>query len=179
MVSKTAETEPCREVAEQIQEARVEVGLTQSELADRLGMTQQNISEIERGDRSVGIELLRRISRALGKRLEIKFKPGQPAAVQSSEEIRQRLQSQSDLFQEYGIEKLILFGSAAQGELTPDSDIDLVVFSDEISSYWELTQLRQKFENILGRNVDLATRQMVEHIWEEEIEEEGVELRAA
>jgi len=165
-------------VADQIRKIRRETGLTQDQLADRLGTTQQNISEIEAGERSVGVGLLHRISRALGRRLEIAFKPAGDSAVQSSEEIQRRLRSQPELFQEYGIEKLILFGSAAKGELTPDSDIDMIVFSDKINSYWKLTELRLRLEEIIGCSVDLATPKMVEHIWEEEIENQGVEFCA-
>jgi predicted nucleotidyltransferase/Zn-dependent peptidase ImmA (M78 family)/transcriptional regulator with XRE-family HTH domain len=99
--------------------------------------------------------------------------------VQSCEEIIQRIQQHGDLFEQYDIDKFVLFGSAVQGELSSDSDIDMVVFAENITGYWSLTELRLKLEEILGREVDLATKPMVEHLWDKEIRQQGVELRAA
>ena len=102
----------------------------------------------------------------------------EPPPVTSTSEIIERIKKEQELFSEYKINKFILFGSALRDELTPESDIDMVVFADELKGYWKLTELRLKLEDILGRKVDLATPVMVEHIWDEEIKDRGVELRA-
>ena len=53
--------------------ARNEQNLTQSELAERTGIRQSNISRIEKGQALPSISTLCKIARGLGKRLQIKF----------------------------------------------------------------------------------------------------------
>ena len=45
--------------------ARAKEGLTQRELAQRLGLPQRHISEMERGKRSIGKEMAKRLAKAL------------------------------------------------------------------------------------------------------------------
>ena len=53
--------------------ARSEHKLTQSELAQRTGIRQSNISRIEKGQAMPSIATLCKIAHGLGKKLEIKF----------------------------------------------------------------------------------------------------------
>lgn len=53
--------------------ARNEQHLTQSELAERTGICQSNISRIEKGQSLPSIATLNKIAHGLGKELEIKF----------------------------------------------------------------------------------------------------------
>ena len=53
--------------------ARNEQNLTQSELAERTGIRQSNISRIEKGQALPSILTLSKIAHALGKELQIKF----------------------------------------------------------------------------------------------------------
>lgn len=53
--------------------ARSEQKLTQSELAQRTGIRQSNISRIEEGQAMPSIATLCKIAHGLGKKLEIKF----------------------------------------------------------------------------------------------------------
>lgn len=53
--------------------ARNEEQLTQSELAERTGLRQSNISRIEKGQSMPSIVTLAKIAQGLGKRLEIRF----------------------------------------------------------------------------------------------------------
>lgn len=56
-----------------ILKARNEQNLTQSELAERTGIRQSNISRIEKGQALPSISTLCKIARGLGKQLQIKF----------------------------------------------------------------------------------------------------------
>ena len=56
-----------------ILKARNEQNLTQSELAERTGICQSNISRIEKGQALPSISTLCKIAHGLGKRLQIKF----------------------------------------------------------------------------------------------------------
>ena len=53
-------------IGAQIRYYREQCGMTQTELARAIGCTQQNISGIEKGNRSVNPDMLRPILQALG-----------------------------------------------------------------------------------------------------------------
>ncbi len=56
-----------------LKSARAALGLTQQELAERVGVTRQTIVAIERGDYNPTIRLCTEICRALGKTLDDLF----------------------------------------------------------------------------------------------------------
>lgn len=60
----------------------------------------------------------------------------------------------------YGVRELSPFGSAARGELRPDSDIDLLVVFDERVRVGLLLlgRLQQELAKAFGRSVDLVPR---------------------
>lgn len=53
-------------VAEKIKSAREKAGLTQAQLAEKIGTTPQNISQYERGIRNPKYDTLEKIARAVG-----------------------------------------------------------------------------------------------------------------
>ncbi len=64
------------------------------------------------------------------------------------------------LCKKYGIKKLSLFGSAARNEMTPESDVDLMVEFDikKAPPLWDLPNIQSDFSAILGnRRVDLVS----------------------
>lgn len=58
-------------MAELFYAARTGAGLTQTELARRMGTTQPTIAKIEGGGRVPTIDMLDRLARAVGQRLEV------------------------------------------------------------------------------------------------------------
>lgn len=50
---------------------------------------------------------------------------------------------------------VVLFGSAVQGKLRPDSDIDLAFLSDLTFSEYDIFMSARELSDILGRDVDL------------------------
>ncbi len=64
----------------------------------------------------------------------------------------------------YHIRRLSLFGSAARGELRPDSDIDLLVEFERgnAPSLWKVTDLQDEFSRLFeGRPVDVASPEIL------------------
>lgn len=59
------------ELAQTVYHARKTAGLTQTELARRMGTTQSAIAAIESGARTPTVDLLERLARACGQRLTI------------------------------------------------------------------------------------------------------------
>jgi HTH-type transcriptional regulator/antitoxin HipB len=68
------------ELAERVRDAREHVGLTQAELAARIGSTQPAVARLEAGGSIPSIATLRRIATALGFELVVELRPRRVAA---------------------------------------------------------------------------------------------------
>ena len=62
------------ELVHQIISTRIAAGLTQKELAEKIGTQQSNISRIEKGNYNPSIEMLKRIANATGTKLHVAFR---------------------------------------------------------------------------------------------------------
>lgn len=60
-------------IMEAIMKARIETGLTQKELSEKTGISQADISRLERGTANPSIKTLQRIATALDRKLSIQF----------------------------------------------------------------------------------------------------------
>jgi predicted nucleotidyltransferase/DNA-binding transcriptional ArsR family regulator len=70
------------------------------------------------------------------------------------------------LCRKFGISHLALFGSAARSEMTPESDIDLLVefAPDSKVSLFEIPAIQEAFSAAFGgRKVDIATTEVLEN----------------
>ncbi len=63
--------QPVYEIKEQLIRIRIEQGLSQADLAKKVGTQQSAISRLESGDYNPSIELLSKIAQALGKEVHI------------------------------------------------------------------------------------------------------------
>ncbi|HAM88676.1 MAG: Helix-turn-helix domain protein [Candidatus Falkowbacteria bacterium GW2011_GWC2_38_22] len=63
------------ELIHQLIEKRIKAGLTQTELAQKIGTKQSAISRLERGDYNPSVAFLRKVAEALGSELRISL-PG-------------------------------------------------------------------------------------------------------
>jgi predicted nucleotidyltransferase len=77
----------------------------------------------------------------------------------SSEEARARREALLDkgalVFERYRIERVFIFGSLARGTSRADSDIDLLVFPLDQTSYWDF---RRDLQEVLEYEIDLYTQ---------------------
>lgn len=62
------------------------------------------------------------------------------------------------LYEKEGINYVGLFGSAARGEETSNSDVDVLVDFDRPKTLFDLADIQFHLERSLGRKVDLVTR---------------------
>jgi ribosome-binding protein aMBF1 (putative translation factor) len=70
---------PTREVAKQVIQLRTRAGISQEELARRVGTSKSAIARLESGRHQTTVETLRRVAEALGARLVIEFDaPSEP-----------------------------------------------------------------------------------------------------
>lgn len=62
-----------------------------------------------------------------------------------------------DIAFNYGVERIILFGSYATGHAKVNSDIDLRIDKGRIRDYIELSNFSLELEQKLNKNVDILT----------------------
>ncbi len=64
------------------------------------------------------------------------------------------------LCRRFGVRELCVFGSAARGELAPESDLDLLVSfdADRAVGFLMLARLQRELQELFGRNVDLVPK---------------------
>lgn len=69
------------------------------------------------------------------------------------------------LCRRYGVKRLGVFGSAARGETTGSSDVDLLVeFGNKAqTSLFDMVRLKEDLSRLFGRKVDLATPAILEN----------------
>ncbi len=70
----------------------------------------------------------------------------------------------ADFCRRCNIRSLSLFGSAVRGDFRQDSDVDVLVEFAEGADVglFEIVSMEAELEGIIGRNVDLVTRNAVE-----------------
>ena len=65
-------------------DARVKQNITQKELSERTGITQADISRIERGTRNPSLAMMKRIAAGLGMQLKLEFIPLPIASIETT-----------------------------------------------------------------------------------------------
>lgn len=123
-----------------VRRAREDAGLSQRALATLSGVRQPNLAAIESGTRIPSDELLSRILRAA------RLRPSVPLEL-FAERIR-------ELAPDFGVRDIRVFGSAAAGTDTAESDVDLLVQVDDDVDYLTLAAFRQAVADLIGFSVD-------------------------
>ncbi|MDR0593693.1 MAG: nucleotidyltransferase domain-containing protein [Bifidobacteriaceae bacterium] len=77
---------------------------------------------------------------------------------------------------ERGFSRLAVFGSLARGQAGTDSDVDLLAQPPEGATIGDLLDLKQVFEQILGRRVDLVTHGALKPGLDDDIRHQAVPL---
>ncbi len=67
--------QPEMDITRAILDARINAGMTQIELSEKSGISQADISRLEKGTRNPSIALLKRLAEALNSTLKIEFVP--------------------------------------------------------------------------------------------------------
>ena len=67
------ELQPEMDITRAILNARINAGMTQMELSEKSGISQADISRLEKGTRNPSIALLKRLAEALDSTLKIEF----------------------------------------------------------------------------------------------------------
>lgn len=80
--------------------------------------------------------------------------------IYTIEEIKRRIEP---VAKEYGVKSVYLFGSYARGEATEESDVDLLVDTPETQGLFEFYNMKDRFFEALGTDVDVVTARGLEN----------------
>lgn len=92
------------------------------------------------------------------------------------EDILARIEGAAPELKAHAVKELWLFGSAAREELNAGSDVDILVEFVAPVSLFESARLRRRLESLLGRSVDLVTRDALKPQLREQILREAVRV---
>lgn len=119
-----------------IHAARLDAELTQAQLAQRAGLSQSILVQLEFGTRAVPDELLERVLRAAD------YRPSLPLTMQADEIIA--------CAGSHGLSNPHVFGSSVRGEDDFDSDIDLLVTPSTGTDLFDLALFVDDVERLIG-----------------------------
>ena len=71
--------QPEMDITRALMDARINANMTQEELSRKSGISQADISRLERGNRNPSLSFLKRLAEAMGTELRIEFVPKQKA----------------------------------------------------------------------------------------------------
>jgi predicted nucleotidyltransferase/DNA-binding XRE family transcriptional regulator len=123
--------------------ARQATGLTQAELAARVGVAAPNIAGYEAGKRQLSDSLFERIMRA--------------ARPLPSELLKANVEQVRQIAYRHGATRISVFGSVARGHDRFDSDIDLLVELRPGTDLFDLYEMAEEIERLLNTHVDVVS----------------------
>lgn len=92
------------------------------------------------------------------------------------EEILRTVQNRREGIRDLGVRRLALFGSAARGEATSDSDLDFLVEFQGPATFDRLVELQFLLEDLFNRPIDLVTAASIREPLRHRIEREAIDL---
>ena len=98
------------------------------------------------------------------------YNPSMPEEIQK---IKERI---LPILKEAGVLRSSIFGSVVRGEARPDSDVDILVELPKDKSMFDLIELEEKLESILGKKVDVITYRSVHHLLRDIIFKEQIRI---
>ena len=145
-----------------IRDARQRAGLTQTELARAAGTSQPTLAAYESGAKSPSVRTLDRIIRATGATLDVTIREAPAAQGRLLTDLRARAQEIRAAARRRRIRNVRVFGSAARGDETGRSDVDLIVDFDAARyGVLPLAGFGRDVRTIIGRDVDVTTVEML------------------
>lgn len=93
-----------------------------------------------------------------------------------SEQIEPLREKIIDILRQNGVKRASFFGSIVRGEMTEDSDVDLLVEFEGRRSLLDLAHLKNELEDAMERRVDLLTYKSLNPLLKERILAEQVPI---
>jgi uncharacterized protein len=139
-----------------IADARRAAGLSQSALADAIFLDRTAVSKIESGQRHVSSMELASIAKSLSRPIQSFFDEKAPVGDPLSL-VRRKRTAILRIARKHGARSIRVFGSAARGEATQESDIDFLVEMEPGRGLFAQAAMLLELQDLLGRDVDVVT----------------------
>ena len=142
-----------------VRTARQRAGPSQTELAQRAGVTQSVISAYESGARQPSLPTLARLVAATGSDIEVRVCFSHDVRAFDGALARRALERRREilaLLASHGLTNPCLFGSVVRGDDKPGSDIDLLVDVASNVDLLGLARCQARLESLLKAPVDLV-----------------------
>lgn len=164
-----------------LRDARVQAGLSQTELARRAGVAQSVISTYESAKREPGLRMLTKLVNATGYDMAIELVPlSEDGAVlpdtPAGRLLRGRRSAVIATAARRGASNIRVFGSVARGDDGQESDIDLLVDLEDGVGLVALAGLQRELGELLGVPVDVVPAATLKPAMREAILAEAVSL---
>ena len=130
--------------------------MSQSALARAVSVDRTAISKIESDQRQVSSLELASIAQTLGRPIQTFFAETAPLR-DPLRVVRSKRAAVLRIAQKHGARSIRIFGSAARGDATPDSDIDFLVEMEPNRGLFEQAAMMLELQDLLGRDVDVVT----------------------
>ena len=143
---------------ELVRTSRTRRNYSQRELAERAGVPQSTVSKIESGRQQPSVAMLTRLVAAAGFRIRADLVND----IRPSRLLERHRETVLKVLADYPVREAWVFGSAARGDDTPDSDIDLLVDLDSGATFADYVGLSDDLMEALGCPVDVVTTKELE-----------------
>ena len=90
--------------------------------------------------------------------------------------VRRILANRTELVDKFHVESLAVFGSVARGTAGQESDLDLLVDYERTPGLFSFLELKKFLEDLVGRPVDLVTRNGLKRQLRERILQEAIRV---
>ena len=150
------------DAAEIIRQTRSRAGMTQAQLAEAAGTSQPAIAAYESGSKSPSVRTLDRIVRTARGTLRVTLGRAPRAQGDLLSELRAQRRRIEAAAVRNRVRNVRIFGSAARGEETAQSDVDLLVDVDIARhGVLPLVAFARDVRGIIGRDVDATTVELL------------------
>ncbi|MEI7478751.1 MAG: helix-turn-helix domain-containing protein [Actinomycetes bacterium] len=164
-----------------LRSAREQAGLSQSALAERVGIAQSVISAYERGHREPSFRTLERLVAGTGHELQVEISTASPELkvlplTTTGHLLRRTRRTILLLAAARGAFNVRVFGSVARGDDGELSDVDFLVDLSDGTSLLDLIGLERELGELLGRDVDVIPSDSLKPRVRDQIMSESVQL---
>lgn len=126
-----------RQLSVLVKKMRAYAGLSQRQLSSKIGVSQADISKIERGLANPSLSTISRIAEGTGTRVTLDFYVDEiNATIERTSLLKEKIEKCSQeaamlakIAMADDLDKVILYGSCARGDYTEDSDVDIALFT--------------------------------------------------
>jgi predicted nucleotidyltransferase len=96
--------------------------------------------------------------------------------MKTLEKIRTKKEIIEAIAKKYGLTEIFIFGSVARGDDDKDSDIDILVTSNDGTTLFDLGGFYSELEEIFGKRLSIVTRNSLRGRLKENVLKEAVPL---